>query len=140
MRTLVLFLAAFGWAVSAWGQDVAFSAKVDKTTVDFGDPVTLTLTLSGDISGVEFPPVELPDGLSIAARSQSTEFSIRSGATERSVSLTYVLIPQRAGTFRLGPFRIEHHSKEFQTEPIDLTVKKSPLPPHFEPRGERFTL
>ena len=140
VRTLAFFLAAFGWAVSAWGQDVAFSAKVDKTSVDFGDPITLTLTLSGDISGVEFPSIELPEGLSIAARSQSTNFSIRAGATERSVALVYVLVPQRAGTFRLGPFKLEHQHKAFQTEPIDIAVKKPALPPHFKPQGERFTL
>jgi len=121
-------------------EELAFSAKVDKTEIDVGSPVTLTLTLTGDISGVEFPEVELPEGLAVAARSQSTNFSIRAGAMERSASLACVVVPQRAGTFQVGPFTIRHRQKAFETETIEITVKKSALPPHFTPHGDRFTL
>lgn len=139
-RTVPILLA-LGLAAPVWAQELAFSAGVDKTTVDAGSPVTLTLTLSGDIAGVELPQIELPEGFSVAAQSQSTNFSLRAGAAQRSVSLAYVLIPRETGTFRLGPFNITHQKKEFQTEPIEITVKKSALPPApLQPRGERFTL
>ena len=129
-----------GAAPETRGDDLAFSAKVDKTDVGVGSPVTLILTLTGDIGGVEFPKIELPEGHVIAAQSQSTNFAIRAGAMERSASLTYVIVPQQAGTFKIGPFTIRHQKKEFQTETIDITVKKPALPPNFKPQGERFTL
>ena len=125
---------------NAWAQDLAFSARVDKTTVNIGDPINLTLTLSGDVSDVQLPTPEFPEGFAIVARSQSTNFTIRAGATERSTSLVYVLVPQQAGTFHIGPFGLKHHNKEVQTEAIEITVKKPAVPPHLPPQGERFTL
>lgn len=137
-RSVPIFLLAL--AAPVWAQDLAFSASVDKTTVDAGNPVTLTLTLSGDISGVELPKIELPEGIGVAAQSQSTNFSLRAGAAQRSISLAYVLIPREPGMYRLGPFKVTHQKKEFQTEPIELTVKKPALPPSRLAPGERFTL
>ena len=140
-RNVSFFLVALGFTALAFAQDLTFSAKVDKTTVDLGNPVTLTLTLSGDITGVALPEIKLPEGWTMAAQSRSTNFSIRAGAAERSVSLAYVLIPQQAGTFKLGPFKLSRRKEEFQTEPIEITVKKSALPPsRLRPQGERFTL
>jgi uncharacterized protein (DUF58 family) len=126
----------------AWAQDFSFSAKVDKTSVDVGEPIQLTLTLSGNVSEMTVPPIELPEGFVIAARSQATSFSIRGSAMERSTNLVYVIIPQQAGTFQLGPFTIERSKKSFETEPIAVTVKKPAVPPSLRksPPGERFTL
>ena len=134
------WLSVFGWAALAWAQDLTFSAKVDKTAVDLLDPITLTITIGGDASGVEVPTPEFPEGFAVAGRSQSTNFAIHAGATERSTSLAYVLVPQRAGTFQLGPFSIKHRDREFKTQPIQITVKKPVLPPQLQPQGGRFTL
>ena len=139
-RPIAFLIFSVAVAFPAWAQDLTFSARVDKTTVNIGDPIQLTVTLSGDISGVSLPLPQLPEGFSIVARSQSTNFSIQAGAMERSVSLLYVIVPQRAGTFELGPFAITHKKKELKTEPIEITVKKSALPPNLPPQGERFTL
>ena len=129
-----------GIGVSAWAQDLTLSAKVDKTTINVGEPINLAITLGGDLSGVQVPAFDFPEGFGVLARSQSTSFSIRAGAMERSTSLSFVLVPQQAGTFQLGPFKIEHHKKSFQTEAITITVKKPVLPPNLQPHGERFTL
>ena len=127
-------------ATPAAAQDLVFSANVDKTTVAAGEPITLTLTLSGDLEGLKLPAPTFPQEFAVGGQSQSTNFSMRAGAVERSMSLAYVLIPQREGTFKLGPFTVEHRKKEFQTAPIEITVKKSALPPKLQPQGERFTL
>lgn len=123
-----------------WAQDFAISAKVDKTTVMLGEPVDLTLTLTGELSGVEVPTFQFPEGFVVAGRSQSTNVTIRSGAMERSMSLLYRLVPQRAGTFQLGPFEVKRLKKAFKTEAIEVTVSKPALSPNTQPQGERFTL
>ena len=138
--TITFLIFSFAVAFSAWAQDLTFSAKVDKTTVDIGDPVNLTITLGGDLSGIQIPAFQFPEEFAVLARSQSTSFSVRSGAMERSTSLSFVLVPQHAGTFRLGPFQIQHHKKALQTEPIEIIVKKPAVPPHLRSQGERFTL
>lgn len=135
-RCLALGLAALpllwgmvGSALDAGGEDVHFSVKVDKTAVPLGEPITLTLILQGDLSGVELVPPEFPDGVVVSGRSQSTNFAIRSGAVERSTSVAFVLIPQQVGTFRLGPFTLTRGEEVFQTETIEITVEKPSLPP-----------
>ena len=140
LSSVVCGLAVVLVQAAVWAQDVSFSAKADKTTVNLGDPIQLTLTLIGDTEGVELPTPEFPEDFAVAARSQSTNFSIHAGAMERSMSLLYVLIPQRAGTFQLGPFSLIHQKKTLQTEPIQVTVEKGALPKQLQPHGERFTL
>jgi len=138
MASVLLLSAAV--AASAWAQDLTFTAKVDKTTVNVGDPLNLTITLSGQIEGIEVPPFQFPKEFAVAARSQSTEFSFRGGSAMRSLSLIYVLVPQQAGTFQLGPFTIQRRGKSVPTDPIKITVEKPVLPPHLRPEGGRFTL
>ena len=127
-------------APGAWAQDLLFSAKVDKTTVNVGDSINLTLSLSGDLSGIEVPAFQFPEGFVTLARSQSTNVAFRAGAMERSMNLTYVLVPQQAGTFQFGPFQVQQGKTVFKTSPISITVKKSALPPNLPPTRERFTL
>jgi len=121
-------------------QELSFSAKADKTTLAVGDPLVLTITLGGDVSGIEIPVFEFPEGFTVASRSQSSNFSIRLGTVERSLTLAYILVPQQAGTFQLGPFQLDHHGTTISTEPITIAVEKPVLPPQLAPKGERFTL
>ena len=129
-----------GCAALAWAQDVNVSATVDKTTVDVASPIQLTIAISGDLNGLKMEPLALPSGFAVASRSQATNFSIRGGVQERSMSLLFLLVPSQAGTFKLGPFKFSQGKQEFQTQPIDITVKKSVLPPNLPSNAERFTL
>ena len=129
-----------GVVVSTQPQDLIFSASVDKTTVVLGDPIQLTLTISGDIAGVELPPLQLPEGIVVVGRSQSTNFSLHAGAVEQSMSVVYVLIPQRAGTLELGPFTVSRHQQQLKTSPIAITVKKAPFNPRPNLTGIRTTI
>lgn len=124
----------------AWAGDLHVSAKVDKTTVNAGEPINLVITLGGDLAGAQVPQWEFPEGFVVLARSQSTNVAIRAGAMERSTSLSYVLVPQAPGTYALGPFRAMRGAQEVQTETIEITVKKPVLPPNLRTQGERFSL
>ena len=127
-------------AVSAVAQDLVFSAKVDKTTLSIGEPLTLTITLSGDVADAQIPSVTVPDVFAVLGRSQSTNVSIRAGAMDRSTSLVLALVPQQEGTFQLGPFTMTQQQKEFHTDPITVTVNKPSVPPGLPPHGGRVTL
>ena len=138
--SVVCGLSLFCFSALAGAQDLTFSAKADKTNVNLGDPITLTITFAGDIQGVQVPNFEFPGGFSAAARSQSSSFSIRGGVMERSVSIIYVLIPQRSGTFTLGPFVISQGKKTFKTEPIEIKIQASSLPSKEAPKSGRYLL
>ena len=136
-----LSLAVLLTLSSSVGADtLAVSAKVDKTVVDLGNPMNLTITINGDTAKVQIPAPSFPEGFEIIGRSQSTNFSIRGSSIERSMGLNFVLLPQRPGTFQLGPFKIQRDKTVFQTEPIEITVKKSVLPPKLQGSGGRFTI
>ena len=124
--------------VSAEG--LSFSAETDKTSISLGSALTLTLTARGDLQGATVNRPDFPDGLLVVARSQASNFSMRGGLLERSTSLVYVLAPQRPGTFRIGPFTLQHHGKTYTTAPIDIVVSRPALPPNLKPNEDRYYL
>ncbi len=133
-------MMVFAAARPVVAQELVLSAKVDKTTVAVGEPITLTITVSGDIDETRVSPPQFPAGFAVAARSQSTNFSLRNGSSERSTALLYVLIPQQSGTFHLGPFLIRKGQKQAQTDVLEITVKKTAPPQQLPPPGNRYTL
>lgn len=118
----------------AWAQGVRISAQVDKTTVDVGAQLTLTITIEGDFAQANLKPLELPKVFQVVAQSRASNLSVEAGGVKRSVSLVYVLLPQETGTFKLGPFKIVHRGEPLLTDPIEITVNKPVLPPHLSPQ------
>ena len=138
--TAALLFAGVALAADA-PQELSVSAKVDKTTVEAGTPLNFALTITGDLAGAKIPAPEFPEGFEVAGRTQATNVSVQMGAIQRSTSLVYVLVPTRAGTFQLGPFTVEQRGRKFETQPIEITVKKSPLPPTLKPdQSGRYTI
>ena len=126
---------------SAPAPELTMSAKVDKTIVDIGTSITLTLTLTGDLSGTQPPATKFPDAFQVAAQTEATNISMHDGMVERSTSLVFVLMPTRDGTFQLGPFALIKGDRTIETAPIEITVKKPPLPPALKPDPNgRFTI
>lgn len=126
-------------ASAAAADELSLTAKVDKQTVNLGDTFTLTLSLSGDIEGASLPPVALPDGLAIAARSEENQTVFSDGKPSRTVNLLFVIFAQRPGPYRLGPFAVKVKGQEHPTQPIDITVVKPAVPPGL-PSSGRITL
>ena len=130
---------AGGERSEAGAPSINISAKVDKTAVDLGNRLTLTITLDGDLTNVNMQDFKLPPGLQIVAQSRASNVSMGGGEVKRSVSLIYVLLAQEPGTFQLGPFQIIHQGKPVLTEPIEIVVKK-PLVPPTQKDTQRYTL
>lgn len=120
--------------------ELIVSAQVDQTTVEVGTPIQLTITLRGDVEGIQLPAVEFPEGFAVSARSQSSSVVVKGGVVERSVSLVYALVPQQAGTFTLGPFHLEHKGRTIPTAPIQVTVEKPAIAPSLGSSGPRYSL
>ncbi len=118
---------------------VQISAQVDRTTVDVGEQLTLTIAIEGDVQRVELEPFEFPAAFRVAAQSRSTNLSMEFGKIRRSVSLIYALVALEPGTFQLGPFTVIHRGQSHLTEPLEIVVKKPAVPPALKP-GERFVL
>ncbi|MBI2884927.1 MAG: BatD family protein [Candidatus Omnitrophica bacterium] len=131
--------ATAGWAAPQPPQ-VAIAAAVDQARVNIGQPLTLTITVSGDLAGLKGGPEgELPQGFKLAASRRSTNVAIQGRVIQRSVSFISVLVPTAAGTFQLGPFRVVCQGRTISTDPIAIEVKKPILPPGSE-AAPRLTL
>ena len=124
-----------------WADAVSLTATLDRPQVDLGQPVTLTLSLSGDLTALKgLPKTPLPDSFQVVAQSQSSNFSVRAGVVERSVNFYYVLLAREAGTFKLGPFEVERkQGKPLTADPVSVVVRKPIVPPGSQP-AERFIL
>ena len=119
--------------------ELSLTAKVDKQTVNLGEAFTLVLSLSGDIEEASLPPVALPEGLAVAASTEENSLVFSAGKPTRTVNFSFVIVAQRPGGYRLGPFAVRVKGQDHPTEPIDVTVVKPAVPPHL-PNTGRFTL
>ncbi len=116
------------WAASA--PAVAIAAAVDHANVQIGQPLTLTITVSGNLSVLkEGPSGDLPPAFKVAARSRSSNVSIQGRVMQRSLSFISVLVPTTPGTFQLGPFHVTYQGQTVSTDPIAIEVKKPVVPP-----------
>ena len=119
---------------------IHISAQVDKTTVEAGVPVTLTITIEGaELSHAKFQPFELPKPLRVVGQSQVSKTVVQGGQSKQAVSLVYGIVGLEAGTFQLGPFQVLYEGKPALTEPIEFVVKKPVLPPQ-SVRAPRYNL
>ena len=115
------------------------SVQVDRTTVNVGEPLALTITVEGTIQQVELKPVEFPNAFRVIAQSRSTHLSMESGQVKRSISLVYALLALEPGHFTLGPFEAQRRGQSLLSDPLEITVNKPTLPPTLSP-SERFML
>ena len=110
-----------------------FEAQVDRTALEVGENLTLTLRCTGigSLQDWQGPEVALPgfkvypDGEGVLDRKRTQE-----GYVGGIKTFKYALVPQNAGEIRLGPFQLifyQPKSKTFRTASTDeFTITVSP--------------
>ena len=117
---LVLWVLA---ASSVAAATIQFAASVDRTRAGEGEPIRLTLRITSDeqLSQVT-PAFDLKDfrveGPATSTRMEMSNFTNVSFTRE----LTYVLYAKQAGTFTIGPARLEMGGEHYQTKPITVEI------------------
>jgi len=108
-------------AERSYAQEISVEAFVDRTTVELGASLQLTLTINGTQS---VNPVDLPDidGLQSQFLGPSTRISIVNGQYSSSKNFIYALYPLKTGKFRIPAFKITIDSQVYTTQPIDIEV------------------
>lgn len=110
----VTLAALLTLATSAFAAPSTVTAQLDRADIALGDSAQLTLTVSGRGTDAASPPV-VP-GLEFVAVGQSSQYQSINGVTTSTTSVTYEVIPQRAGTFTIpAPSR--------GAKPLALTVR-----------------
>lgn len=130
-RGLGLALALLLPALAARAAELQFSASVDQTTVGLGEQFQLTLTVQGeDMLSAPAPSLPaLPDFSVLgSSSSQATNISIIGGQMkkEATVSFIYALSANKLGTLTIPPCKLTYQGREYQSQPIQITVVKAP--------------
>lgn len=110
----------------ASGALLSVEVQTDKPAVTMGERLTLTIKISGEISG-SLPDPALPghDGFDIVGVPyQSSSFSWINGRVSSSKTVHYTLIPRSEGVFSIGQTEVSYRGEIFASSPVDVTVEK----------------
>ncbi len=105
-KTFLLSIFTFlTCAISAHAAKASISAQLRPQSISLGETALLTVTIKGDRSAsVKIPNI---DGLEVINRGRSSNISIINGRFSSSLTLTYLIIPNKTGTFTLSPISAE---------------------------------
>lgn len=104
-----------------YAKDTGFEAVVDRDKVSLGASVRLSLVFNNQQN---LPAPELPaiEGIQMRYLGPSTMMSIVNGKVSGSVTHNYLLLPMKAGVFKLGPFKFEHDGNKYVSNQVTLEV------------------
>ena len=122
MRRVWVLLAACFLLTAASVEQILVSAQVDKAELRMDEKLVYSITISGSIR--ETPRIQLSaiQGFRILSSGQSQEVRIQGSQATRALVLTYALAPTAAGSYRLGPVKVEIGGKNYETQPIEVKV------------------
>ncbi len=108
-------------------QTVSISTSVNKTVTRVNEQIELKVIINTNQMNQRFNP-QLPalDGFELLrSRSGSSQnIQIINGKVQAAISYPFYLIPKREGDFVIGPVKIQHQGKVFESKPINIKVLK----------------
>lgn len=122
MRYFISFLLFLSIAATCCAEDITISADTDKQELTLDEQVTLTITVSGNISNIPQPNIPDLKGFTAYSSGRSQNLSIINGQVSSSVSFTYILVPNNTGDYTLGPFSIDYKGKAYSAGPVNIKV------------------
>ncbi|MBE6197618.1 MAG: protein BatD [Rikenellaceae bacterium] len=124
----VLFAALLSVFSVVAAEEVSFSVNAPMiATVGEGFRVEFELNAKPDSDSFVPPTFENFDVVAGPSVSQGSSIQIVNGAMNKSISyaITYVLVPQKAGTFAISPATIEVKGKSYSTQRTMIEVRSA---------------
>jgi hypothetical protein len=125
---IVVMAALMAWAMpGALAEDISVEATVTANRINLGNSAQLVLTVHGTQKA---DPISLPaiDGFDTRYIGPQTQVSIVNGNYNSTKSFIYSLFPNKTGQFKIPSLSITVDDREFQTQPIDMTVEDAAAP------------
>ena len=116
---IVFFLPLF-----LFGQ--TFTTSVNETTVASNERFQVSFVFSGkSINNLKnFLAPSFSNFLILSGPNQSTSIQIINGAQTASLTYSYILQPEKTGSYTIGKARIEQDGVNFETKPLQMEVVK----------------
>ncbi len=100
--------------------DLAVDAELSRPQVALGEAVQFSVTVHG-AQDVPPPEISVP-GVSVQYVGPATMVSIVNGQMSSAITHRFILVPQKEGSFPLGPFPVRVGSTTLETQPLTLEV------------------
>jgi hypothetical protein len=123
-KYLTFVFAASFLATSAFAGDPSVTAVLTSSHTVLGRPVQLQIKITGSPSARP-PDVISVDGLDIRYTGQSQMIEGRNFQFSYSFVYSYTVMPERTGTFRIPPQKIQAGSNALRTPELTLSVADS---------------
>ncbi|MBU1913011.1 MAG: BatD family protein [Candidatus Omnitrophica bacterium] len=139
MRYICAFLFFFSIAAVCHAEDITISADTDRQEITLDGQVTLTITVSGNISNIPQPDIPDLKGFTSYSSGRSQNLSIINGQVSSSVTFTYILVPNNTGDYTIGPFNINYKGNTYSAGAINIKVlprssqAQAPSQPNIQP-------
>lgn len=117
--------------IGAIGKNLHAEASLDTQTCRVGDPLKLTLTISGDFRIGNIYPPQLSQQEDFARLFRIYEDTIRTETSEDGKEYIYTIRPRTDGTIEVPSVEVSYYNTEkniyetVQTQPIPLRVNKT---------------
>jgi len=131
---LAVFLVALA-AAPALAQPKPVKATIDRTQIGIGDAAQLNLTFD-DTQDIPAPSLTMPSGLSVQYVGPASRVSYINGQMSASITHRYLLIPQAAGSYQVGPFAFTFKDATYEAPAIALEVVAAGTPLSAAPTSE----
>ena len=108
-----------------------FNVSVNETTVADNERFQVSFVFSGkSINNLKnFKAPSFSNFLVLSGPNQSTSIQIINGAQTASLTYSYILQPERVGTFSIGKASIQQDGQTFETKPLQMEVVKGSAKP-----------
>ncbi len=117
-----LVVLLLGLGVSWVRADIRVEVEITPRQAELGEPLTLVIEVQG-AQDVEPPALSGLDGFDTSYVGPSTQMSIVNNQYSASVRHRYTLRARKEGRFTLGPFRLEHQGREYQTGTVEVDIR-----------------
>ncbi len=101
----------------------SFTAEVDRTEIEKGETLQLSLTLSGKAESE--PSLDSLSDFDILSQGQSSNIQITNGSMTHEISYNYLLQPKRDGNLTIPSFSLTIDGEKISTLPISIKIGKS---------------
>ena len=102
-------------------------ATVDKRKVETGEIFTYEVIVQGNLDVSD--KLKLPEfkELRVVSRSQSRNYSIKSGVAKTTLNFTYHIFAPNPGVYTIEPVTLESGENKYQSRVITIKVRGKPL-------------
>ena len=120
--SMLVLLIVLMQPCSLFAEDVSVTASVDKNDLTLDDYILLRLSVKGTRDKPDFS--EIPD-FNVQSRGSSSQVSIVNGQMSSTIEYNYLLYPNKAGSFIIGPFYLKDKGRGVKSNKIRISVTKA---------------